>query len=142
MLKEGSLLYFDPFVFKNGSTPKPKYFVVLAAVENKRVLLASLPTSQDHVPSDVEVVRGCVSIPERNVNVFVFEKGDQITELFSFHLRTFVYGEQVDEYSEDYLVGMSENVTNLGLMNSDLLRALKECLKQATNIKRKYRKWL
>lgn len=142
MLKVGSLLYFDPFVFKNGATPKPKYFVVLSAMENKRVLLASLPTSQDHVPSDVEVVRGCVSISERNVNVFVFEEGDQVTESFGFPLRTFIYGEQVDEYSEDYLESMSANMTDLGLMFSELLNKLKECLKQATNIKRRYRSWL
>jgi hypothetical protein len=30
-MTEGTLLYFDPFVFKNGATPKPKYFIVLAS---------------------------------------------------------------------------------------------------------------
>jgi hypothetical protein len=29
-MTEGTLLYCDPFVFKNGATPKPKYFIVLA----------------------------------------------------------------------------------------------------------------
>ena len=28
-MTEGTLLYCDPFVFKNGATPKPKYFIVL-----------------------------------------------------------------------------------------------------------------
>lgn len=52
MLKEGSLLYFNPFVFKNGATPKPKYFVVLAMMDDGKLMLASLPTSYPNECSD------------------------------------------------------------------------------------------
>ena len=141
MMTEGTLLYFDPFVFKNGATPKPKYFIVLANTDDG-VMLASLPTSKDHVPEDAEVVRGAVNIPERGVNAYVFEAGDQVTETYCFPRRTFVYGEQVDDYTEEDLNAMGSRMENLGVLKPELLADLKACLKQAVNIKRKYVKWL
>ena len=140
-MTEGTLLYFNPFVFKNGATPKPKYFIVLANMDNG-VMLASLPTSKDHVPRDTEVKRGAVNIPERDVNVYVFEACDQVTESFAFPRRTFVYGEQVDDYTEEDLNAMGSTIQNLGVLKPELLADLKACLRQASNIKRKYVKWL
>jgi hypothetical protein len=140
-MTEGTLLYCDPFVFKNGATPKPKYFIVLANTDSG-VMLASLPTSKDHVPQDAEVVRGAVSIPERGVNAYVFEAGDQVTDCFAFPRRTFVYGEQVDDYTEEDLEAMGGSIQNLGVLKPELLAELRKCLKQAPNIKRKYIKWL
>ncbi len=72
MIPEGSLLYFDPFVFKNGAPPKAKYFIALANIDES-VVLASLPTSKDHIPADIAVVRGTVNMPERAINAYVFE---------------------------------------------------------------------
>lgn len=88
MFEEGNLLLFRPFMFKNGATPKDKFFLVLGNVDGN-LLLASLPTSKDHVPSDVEVKHGCLDIAERFVNVFVFISGEEILnrvngERFSF----------------------------------------------------------
>ena len=140
-MTEGTLLYCDPFVFKNGAAPKPKYFIVLANTDDG-VMLASLPTSKDHVPVDAEVVRGAVNIPERGVNAYVFEAGDQVTDTYCFPRRTFVYGEQVDDYTEDDLNAMGSTIQNLGVLKPELLADLKACLKQASNIKRKYVKWL
>lgn len=56
MFDEGNLLYFSPFIFKNGAPPQPKFFLVLKTME-KGLLLASLPTSKDHVPGDMRVQR-------------------------------------------------------------------------------------
>lgn len=140
-MTEGTLLYCDPFVFKNGAAPKPKFFIVLANMDDG-VMLASLPTSKDHVPGDVEVVRGAVNIPERAVNAYVFEAGDLVTDSFAFPRRTFVYGEQVDDYTEDDLNGMGASIQILGVLKPEILADLRACLKQAANIKRKYLKWL
>lgn len=140
-MTEGTLLYCDPFVFKNGAAPKPKFFIVLANMDDG-VMLASLPTSKDHVPVDVEVVRGAVNIPERAVNAYVFEAGDLVTDSFAFPRRTFVYGEQVDDYTEDDLNGMGASIQILGVLKPEILADLRACLKQAANIKRKYLKWL
>ena len=140
-MTEGALLYCDPFVFKNGATPKPKYFIVLANTDDG-VMLASLPKSKDHIPTDAEVVRGAVNIPERGVNAYVFEAGDQVTDTFCFPRRTFVYGEQLDDYTEEELNAMGSAIQNLGVLKPEILADLKACLKQAVNIKRKYVKWL
>lgn len=140
-MTEGTLLYCDPFVFKNGAASKPKYFIVLANTDDG-VMLASLPTTKDHVPWDAEVVRGSVNIPEQGVNAYVFEAGDQVTDSFAFPRRTFVYGEQVDDYTEDDLNRMGSKIENLGVLKPEILADLKACLKQATNIKRRFLKWL
>jgi len=141
MIEEGSLLYFDPFVFKNGATPKPKFFIVLASTDDN-MILASLPTSKDHVPSDATVVRGSVNIPERGVNAYVFEAGDLVTDSYCFPRRTFVYGEQVDDYTVEDIFAMSDNMTNLGKLKPEIFSELKACLKRASNMKRKFAKYL
>ncbi len=141
MYQEGELLKFSPFEFKNGNQPKPKYFVVLGHMDEK-VLMAVLPTSKDHVPADAEVERGCVNIEERGVNAFVFCPKDKVTESFSFERPTFVYGEQVDEYEQQYLDEMNSHVENLGRIESATFRDLKDCIKKAALLRRKYRKLL
>ena len=100
MYQEGQLLKFSPFEFKNGNTPKPKYYVVLKHI-NEEVMMASLPTSKDHIPSDALVSDGCVDIPERQVNAFVFSP-----------------------------------------MEPSLFQQLKDCIKKASLLKRKFRKLL
>ena len=141
MIEEGSLLYIDPFEFKNGATPKAKYFIVLAKTA-EGLMVASLPTSKDFIPSDTVVERGGINIPERDVNAYVFEAGDMVTDTFSFPRRTYVYGEQVDAYTEDDLIPMTGNMTNLGRIKPELFADLKACLRQATHIKRKFAKLL
>ena len=64
MFEEGNLLFFRPFLFKNGAESQDKFFLVLKKLDGD-ILLASLPTSKDHVPSDLEVKHGCLNIPER-----------------------------------------------------------------------------
>ena len=78
MFKEGTILYFTPFYFKNGNTAKNKYFVVLKQVSNVAIL-ASLPTRRDSIPTFAEVERGCVEIPDINVNCFIISPEEPIT---------------------------------------------------------------
>lgn len=56
---------------------------------------------------------------------------ESVTERFAFSLPTFVYGEQVDEYSLKHLEDMDSSSSRL-----------KACLKQSVLIKRKYSKLL
>jgi hypothetical protein len=58
----GKIIYFDPFHFKDGGS-KPKYFLVLKAVDND-VILASLPSSQAHLPVTQTIQHGCLEIPD------------------------------------------------------------------------------
>ena len=141
MYQSGELIKFSPFVFKNGNQPKPKYCIVLGQIDNK-VMIANLPTSKDHVPSDVMVERGCVDIPERGVNAFVLSPTDQVTPSFRFPRPTFVYGEQVDEYEQKYLDEMGSTVEKLGQIEPALFQAIKDCVKKARLLRRKYRQLL
>ena len=71
MIPEGSLLYFDPFVFKNGAPAKAKYFIALAHID-EGVVLTSLPTSKDYIPADISVIRGIVNIlSEQSMPMFL-----------------------------------------------------------------------
>lgn len=141
MYEEGKLLKFSPLEFKNGNTPKPKFYVVLKHIDDE-VMMASLPTSKDHIPSDVMITDGCVDIPERQVNAFVFSPSTQITGSFRFSRPTFVYGEGVDEYEQQYLDAMEAEVEDLGIIDYSLFQQLKDCIKKAPLLKRKYRNLL
>jgi len=141
MYQPGDLLKFSPFVFKNGNLPKPKYFIVLGHIDDK-VLMATLPTSKDHIPADAEVERGCVNISERGVNAYIFSPDDMATSTFSFPRTTFVYGEQVDEYEQKYLDAMDSTVEHLGQIVPQIFQDLKDCIKQASLLRRKYRRLL
>lgn len=138
---EGQLLSFTPFVFKNGALPKKKYYIVLKHIDDQ-LMMASLPTSKDHIPNDISQTAGCVNIPERSVNAFIFLPNQPVTPTFHFPLTTFVYGEQVDEYAQKYLDEMDTEIEDLGVIHHDLFVQLKECLKLSTLLKRKYRKLL
>ena len=82
--EKGSILYFSPFIFDNGNAPKNKYFLVLQCTE-QNVILASLPTSQDHVPTMLEKTHGCINQSDINFNCYLFEKGRVVcTNGFSF----------------------------------------------------------
>lgn len=138
---EGQLLSFTPFVFKNGARPKKKYYIVLKLMEDC-LMMASLPTSKDHIPNDVTSKSGCINIPERLVNAYVFLPGNSVTDRFSFVRPTFVYGEQVDEYSQKYLDEMNTEVDDLGIIHDKVFADLKDCLKKSVLLKRKYRNLL
>lgn len=138
---EGQLLCFTPFIFKNGAKPKKKYFIVLKHFDEYMVL-ASLPTPKDHLPKNSSISSGCINIPERAINAYVFLPNESVTKSFCFSLPTFVYGEQVDEYNLKYLNGMDTEIEDLGIIHDNLFFQLKECLKQSVLIKRKFRKLL
>lgn len=141
MYEVGDLLKFSPFQFKNGNPASPKYFIVLGHIDEK-VMMASLPTSKDHVPADAVVEHGCVDIKERGVNAYVFSPNDKVTATFRFPLQTFVYGEQVDEYEQKYLDEMNTKVEHLGQIEAQTFQNLKDCLKKAQLLRRKYRNLL
>ena len=150
MFEEGNLLLFRPFMFKNGAAPKDKFFLVLGNVDGN-LLLASLPTSKDHVPSDVEVKHGCLDIAERFVNVFVFISGEEILnrvngERFSFSKNTFVYGSNLDIYDASQFElqeRLSQTTIELiGTLDSVVFAELKDCLANSKMVKNRYRKML
>lgn len=152
MFDVGNLLFFKPFIFKNGAPPQNKFVVVLGQDANGNTLLASLPTSKDHVPGDVEVKGGCVDLPDRQVNVFVFLADEIITieqngeSPFSFDVNTFIYGADLDTYPvASFNQQIADNISQVefkGRMSDSHFTALKECLKKSKMVKNKYKRVL
>lgn len=146
MFEPGNLLYFDPFIFPDGGEPKPKFFVVLGEVDDT-ILLASLPTSKDHVPSDVEVKSGCLEIAERMVNAYIFMANEEITDDgFFFEKNTFIYGQNIKTYNTSAFLqqqtsGQTE-ITEKGKLKDEAFNALRECLKNSDAVRKRYKKYL
>lgn len=146
MFEPGNLLYFNPFIFPDGGDPKPKFFVVLGDVD-ETVLLASLPTSKDHIPSDLEVKSGCLEIPERMVNAYTFLANEVVTDNgFFFEKNTFVYGQNIKTYntiafSEQEKAGETE-IELKGNLKADLFTALKDCLRNSDAVRKRFKQYL
>lgn len=141
----GNLLYFNPFIFPDGGTPKPKYFLVLANVGDD-VLLASLPTSKDHVPADIPVESG-LELPERMVNVFVLLADEPVTtDGFSFRVNTFIYGANVKTYTSEAFAEQEETnqttVCTIGTIRDDVFSRIIDCLKNSDAVINRYKKLL
>lgn len=150
MYNAGDLIFFRPFVFKNGAKPKDKFFVVLGTMDDG-MLLASLPTSQDHVPSDVEITDGCLELPERYVNVFVFLAGKPVaitpdSSHYTFSKNTFIYGSDLDVYNTAVFERQQRQglttIQKIGTLLPDVFRDLRRCLADSFMVKRKFRRLL
>lgn len=146
MFEEGTIIYFDPFYFKNGNTAKPKYFIVLKN-QAKENILASLPTRTDSIPRNEEIENGCIELPLIKLNCFVISKNIEVTDCKkTFDFKTHIYGHQIDSYEIDLLKEIypleNTDYTIWGKMKDELFQSLIECLKNSKAVKRKYRKAL
>ena len=143
---EGDVLYFDLLYFKNGNTPKAKYFIVLKT-SGATTILASLPSSRDFRPTASANSYGCVEVPEACFNCFVFKAGLPITtNNWAFPLDTFVYGQQIDEYElatlQDIYPVEGLDYKILGRLRDADFRQLKKCFSQSASVKRRFRRLL
>jgi hypothetical protein len=146
MYTPGNILYFTPFYFPNGRKEKNKYFIVLAANQGN-TLIATLPTSKDHIPSNVKKVHGCIDLPEINFNCYYFEANKSITESgWGFPFETYVYGPQVAEFIKENfesIYAVEEiDYEIVGKLNAIEFIAIKDCIKNSRTVKRKIRRAL
>lgn len=142
----GKLIYFDPFHFKDGSHPKPKYFLVLKIIDSN-VILASLPSSVNHLPVTQSLNHGCLEIPDACINCYIFEQGRPITTSgWSFPLPTFLYGNWIDEFEVSILetnysiAGVDYEI--VGELTIEELKGVINCFANSSTVKRKYRRIL
>ena len=151
MFDEGTLLYFEPFIFKNGAPSKNKFFLVLHN-DGQNTLLASLPTSRDHIPATMPVRSGVYEYPNMGVSAYVFLADEEFAttfdsgERFSFQKNTFIYGEQLDtfpesEFSSQVASGLTK-IRVIGKVDDDVLKTIKEFLKNSAMVKGKFKKLL
>ena len=144
MFEEGNLLFFRPFLFKNGAESQDKFFLVLKKLDGD-ILLASLPTSKDHVPSDLEVKHGCLNIPERMFNVFVLLSGENVAvredgTFFAFKKNTFIYGANLDVYPVERMA--QTTIEKIGTLDEAVFTEIVACLSESKMVKNKYRRIL
>lgn len=144
LFEEGRVLYFTPFFFKDKvGGQKPKYFIVLKKLDQE-VVLASLPTSKDFVPSSIEKVHGCIDHPNINFNCYFFAAGQKIcSNGFCFPMETYVYGFRLQTHKiADFRVQAEKGETEItvkGQLMAAEYRAIVDCLKMSPAVKRGYR---
>ena len=146
MFEPGNLLYFNPFIFPDGGDPKPKFFIVLGEID-ETVLLASLPTSKDHIPSDIEVKSGCLEIPDRMVNAYIFLANEVVTDNgFFFEKNTFIYGQNIKTYNSVAFLGQTASskvvIEKKGKLKDEVFTALKDCLKNSDSVRKRFKQYL
>lgn len=152
--EEGTILYFTPFLFSDGARPKPKYFLVLKRLSEllgsqfkDEVLLVSLPTSKDFVPSTIEKRHGCIDKPEINFNCYYFQEGKSVcVNSFAFSVGTYIYGYRLQQFSvETFRKQEAEGKTVIeekGKLTDAEYEAVVKCLKNSSSVKRAYRRML
>lgn len=145
MYTPGKLIYFDPFFFKNGDA-KSKYFLVIKVVE-ENVILASLPSSKVHLPSNQKIEHGCLEVQDSGINCYIFEANRPITKCgWSFELNTFLYGMWLDDFKIDNLKANHEiegvDYEIIGELTDAELQNIIDCFKNSATVKRKYKRLL
>jgi len=146
---EGNIFKFTPFYFSNNSSPKDKFFVVIGqhTSDSDKIILASLPTSKDHIPTGEEVDHGCVELPHANFNCFTISPEITVTTCGKqFPKSTFLEGHNLTSVSESQMKGQypieGVNYHIWGQMENGLLSEIKSCFSNSASVKRKYKKML
>lgn len=146
MFEERTIIYFDPFYFKNGNTAKAKYFVILKKIDGKNII-ASLPTRKDYIPEKELIKDGCIEVADINLNCFVISNTTIVTDCGKiFDFPTHLYGHQIDEYEIDLMNEIypleGTDYFIWGKMRSAIFQDLINCFKNSKSTKRKYKKLL
>ncbi|MEX0995980.1 MAG: hypothetical protein WDZ45_02895 [Flavobacteriaceae bacterium] len=140
------IVYFPNFIFKNGATPKAKFFIALKILDEE-IIVVSLPTSKDFVPDNIKV-EGCIEYPDKCISCFCFLKNTVICKGtgFKFNVDTFIYSNSVDTYSLAKLI-QHYPVQDIdyfikGALSEPYKTNLLNCLKNSHDLKRKIKKIL
>jgi len=146
MYTPGNLIYFNPFYFKDGAASKSKYFLVLKVIDNQAVL-ATLPSSVDHLPRNLTINHGCIEIPEGCINCYIFKSNVNITKNnWAFQLDTFLYGQWIDDYDIELLKDIypveAIDYQIIGELTDTELQNVIKCFKNSASVKRKYKRLL
>ena len=140
MFEERMVLYISPFYFKNGNTSKNKFFIILKSVEDK-LIIGSLPTSKNKVPSLITKKHGCNNDNERMFNCYSFSPDKTITDNgFCFPKPTFIYGNDVEDYASEIIQeiykveGIDYEIK--GRLTDDEYDAIIKCIKLSSAVRR------
>ncbi len=143
---EGAVLYFKPFIFTDDAAPKNKYFIVLKH-NGDDVVVASLPTSKDAIPSNIAKNHGCIDHQDINFNCYYFSPTVGVcTNGFAFPIETYVYGYRLSNFNVGTFIEQEKNqasqIVPQGVLTSIEFNNLINCLKNSSSVKYKYRRIL
>ncbi len=144
MFKAGHIYFFAAFKFNNGDTPTEKYFIVLKETKNS-ILIGTLPTRNNKIPSFVDKNHGCINIEERMYNCYLFEKNKSVCNNgFSFDMPTFVYGSDLDYYPKEKFIAdhpvEGEDFLEKGELSVDEFKNVVECFKNSSGVKHRIKR--
>ncbi len=112
-----------------------------------QAILASLPSSQVHLPAAQPLEHGCIEQPENGINCYIIEPDRPITQNgWSFPLLTILYGHWLDDYaihqlSARYSIeGVDYEI--VGDLLPEELEHILDCFRNSSVVKRKYKRWL
>lgn len=145
MYTPGKIIYFDPFFFKKGGS-KSKFFLVIKVIDGNAIL-ASLPSSQPHLPSTQKIEHGCLELSESCINCYIFEANRPITKTgWSFNKNTFLHGLWLDDFIVSDLMSRYsiENVEYeiIGELTDEELAKVIQCFSNSSSVKRRYKRIL
>ena len=145
MFTPGTLVFFNPFTFADGSA-KPKFFLVLANSDNETIV-ASLPSSQNHLPTNMHQQYGCIESPESSISAFVMKAGELVTTNgWAFDKDSFLYGFWLDSFEQAALQQQLQekqvNHSVIGVLEPRLFKAILACFAQSAIVKRKFKRVL
>lgn len=114
---------------------------------NDFLLLASLPTSKDHIPEFIEKRHGCIERSDISFNCYYFDPSISICDNgFSFPVETYVYGFSLQTFNLNDLLLLDVTEKNAieecGILTDSEHQALIRCLSNSSEVKRGYRKLL
>jgi hypothetical protein len=142
----GTIFYFEPFIFGGDFASKNKYFMVLGQCD-EQIILASLPTSKDFVPSTLPKVHGCIDEQSVNFNCYYLSGGTPICKNgFAFPVDTYIYGYRLqlfnwNDFESQQLSGKT-TIQIMGKLTNQELNAILKCLRESASVKRAYKKML
>ena len=140
MFKQANLYYFADFKFNDGGDPQNKYFIVLKEMPDG-VIIGTLPTSANKIPSFVTINHGCININERMYNCYLFQKDKSICKSgFCFDRTTFIYGSDIDYYmkekmEKDYPIE-GKHFKHEGELTEQEYKDIIECLCKSNAVKK------
>jgi hypothetical protein len=115
------------------------YFIVLKCVDTQ-VVIASLPTSHDHIPSTKAKEHGCIDDAAINFNCYYFQekrlvaRNDTNNTGFAFPRDTYVYGYRLNFFDirkfQSQVTNNQTTIKFIGKLYKQEMANIIECLKK------------
>lgn len=105
------------------------------------MLIGTLPTRNNKIPSFVTIDHGCINIEERMYNCYMFqEKRPICTNGECFELPTFIYGGEIEYYVKSKLIVdfpvAGKNFTEVGKLTEQEFTDILDCFINSGSVKR------